>query len=253
MDYNLAFYLIKGVMVSLIISAMIPLSIALILREYYVRRYPEKYLDNESHSFGLGCLFLVFGGFFGLHRFYYNRNTTGFVYLLTLGCLGIGWIYDLANIHNMHQENCRKISPKERSHSVAFLCYLFGNSLGIHRFYLGHWFSAIGLILLNGVTAYALDNWNKIDKALWGPQLVPNWWARAAVVISILIWMRELVVLSSNINRFNEKLIKSPELHPSHDLDTPRRKGAVTPFKPTPSDRTVRLPPNPRPTPPERI
>lgn len=37
-------------------------------------------------------------GLFGFHRFYLNSPCTGFLFLLTGGCWGIGWLFDLCLI-----------------------------------------------------------------------------------------------------------------------------------------------------------
>jgi hypothetical protein len=46
---------------------------------------------SRGVALGLG----VFGGFFGLHRFYVGKTKTAIAMLVTLGGVGIWWLYDL--------------------------------------------------------------------------------------------------------------------------------------------------------------
>lgn len=52
---------------------------------------PATSTRNKWIAFAL-CLFL---GYIGAHRFYAGKIGTGILWLLTLGCFGIGWIVDL--------------------------------------------------------------------------------------------------------------------------------------------------------------
>ena len=53
----------------------------------------QRYLEGEK-NYTLGWVLLTFTGFLGFHRFYLGKIGTGLIYLLTLGLLGIGIIYD---------------------------------------------------------------------------------------------------------------------------------------------------------------
>ena len=53
-------------------------------------------IQNKSKKNGLfAFLICIFFGTLGLHRFYVGKIGTGFFYLLTMGCLGIGWLVDM--------------------------------------------------------------------------------------------------------------------------------------------------------------
>ncbi len=61
---------------------------------------PPRLVDpNPSPYNRLAALLLcVLVGFFGLHRFYVGKVGTGVIWLLTLGFLGVGQVYDLVLI-----------------------------------------------------------------------------------------------------------------------------------------------------------
>ena len=42
----------------------------------------------------MAWILLTFLGLFGVHRMYLGKWVTGILYLLTLGLLGIGYLYD---------------------------------------------------------------------------------------------------------------------------------------------------------------
>lgn len=49
-----------------------------------------------SDKSGLACLlFLLLLGPWGIHRFYVGKIGTGFLFLITLGGLGLWWLIDL--------------------------------------------------------------------------------------------------------------------------------------------------------------
>jgi hypothetical protein len=57
----------------------------------------REYSAGIAFLLWLTCLF----GLCGLHRFYLGKPVTGFLYLITLGFLGIGQIIDLARLDSM--------------------------------------------------------------------------------------------------------------------------------------------------------
>jgi TM2 domain-containing membrane protein YozV len=63
------------------------------------RRYVAGRFDYSA-----GWLLLTFLGVFGAHRFYLGKWGTGLLYLLTLGLLGIGLIYDFWTLNSQVSE-----------------------------------------------------------------------------------------------------------------------------------------------------
>ncbi|GGX96500.1 hypothetical protein GCM10007160_25140 [Litchfieldella qijiaojingensis] len=51
-------------------------------------------------DYSLAWLLLTFLGVFGIHRFYMGKWGTGLVYLLTLGLLGLGVLYDFWTLND---------------------------------------------------------------------------------------------------------------------------------------------------------
>ena len=55
--------------------------------------------QNKSEKNGLfAFLICVFFGTLEFHRFYVGKIGTGVLYLLTAGCLGIGWLVDMIRL-----------------------------------------------------------------------------------------------------------------------------------------------------------
>ena len=62
-----------------------------------------KFKDGPT-DYTLAWVFLTFGGFFGIHRFYIGKYLTGILYLFTGALLGLGWLYDLWNLNEQVDE-----------------------------------------------------------------------------------------------------------------------------------------------------
>ena len=55
-------------------------------------------LPDTNRSVSLAYLFWFLWGLLGVHKFYLGRPVMGFVYLLTAGIFGLGWLLDLFTI-----------------------------------------------------------------------------------------------------------------------------------------------------------
>lgn len=53
---------------------------------------------KSKHNWLTVLLLAIFGGLFGVHRFAVGKVGTGFLWLVTAGMFGCGWIYDIVMI-----------------------------------------------------------------------------------------------------------------------------------------------------------
>jgi TM2 domain-containing membrane protein YozV len=115
---------------------------------------------EDTHSKLIGYALWVFG-FTGAHRFYYGRPITGTIWFFTLGLLGIGWLIDLFLIPSMDRQADLRFEAGRINYSVAWLLLTFVGLLGIHRMYLGKWFTGILYLLTAGLfgLGYLYDYW----------------------------------------------------------------------------------------------
>jgi len=124
-------------------------------------RYPE----GDTHRKTIGYILWIFG-FLGAHRFYYGKPVTGTIYFFTLGLLLIGWIVDLFLIPSMDRQADLRFRTGRYDYSVAWVLLTFLGIFGIHRFYLGKWFTGILYLLTGGLflIGYIYDYWTLNDQ-----------------------------------------------------------------------------------------
>jgi TM2 domain-containing membrane protein YozV len=115
---------------------------------------------NDTHLKTVGYILWVFG-FTGSHRFYYGKPITGTIWFFTLGLLGIGWLVDLFFIPAMDREADLKFSTGHIDYSLAWGLLTFLGLFGIHRMYLGKWFSGVIYLLTAALFGfgYLYDMW----------------------------------------------------------------------------------------------
>ena len=104
----------------------------------------------DTHSKAVGYVLWIFG-FMGAHRFYYGRPISGTLYFFTLGLFFIGWIIDLFLIPGMDEDADRRYRSGEVSYTVGWVLLTFLGVFGIHRFYMGKWFTGLLYLLTGGL------------------------------------------------------------------------------------------------------
>jgi len=69
-----------------------------------LERQAERRFVEGPVDYSVAWLLLAFLGPFGVHRFYMGKWGTGLLFLLTLGWLGIGYLYDLITLNSQVSE-----------------------------------------------------------------------------------------------------------------------------------------------------
>ena len=122
-------------------------------------------IEGDTHRKSIGYILWIFG-FLGAHRFYYGKPVTGTIYFFTLGLLFIGWIVDLFLIPSMDRQADLRFRAGRYDYNVAWVLLTFLGIFGIHRFYMGKWFTGILYLLTGGLflVGYIYDYWTLNDQ-----------------------------------------------------------------------------------------
>lgn len=107
-------------------------------------------MNNDTHSKVIGYILWIFG-FMGAHRFYYGRPVSGTIYFFTLGLFFIGWLVDLLLIPGMDKAADLRFKSGTIDYNIAWVLLTFLGLFGVHRFYLGKWFSGLLYLLTGGL------------------------------------------------------------------------------------------------------
>ena len=106
--------------------------------------------QENTHSILMGYLLWIFG-FMGAHRFYYGKQITGVIWFFTLGLFFVCWIIDLFLIPSMEREAESRFIPGPVDYNIAWILLTFLGWLGIHRLYMGKFFTGIIYMLTGGL------------------------------------------------------------------------------------------------------
>ncbi len=124
-------------------------------------------MDNpkDTHLKSIGYILWIFG-FTGSHRFYYGRPITGTIWFFTLGLLFIGWIVDFFLIPSMDRQADLRFRAGRLDYTTGWVLLTFLGLLGIHRFYMGKWFTGILYLVSGGIfgLGYLYDLWTLNDQ-----------------------------------------------------------------------------------------
>ncbi len=116
--------------------------------------------NNDTHRKLIGYIVWIFG-FIGAHRFYYGKPLSGTLYFFTLGLLGIGWIVDFFLIPAMDNQADFRYQAGDTDYSLAFIFLTFLGIFGVHRMYMGKWFTGFVYLLTGGILGLGIlyDFW----------------------------------------------------------------------------------------------
>lgn len=110
-------------------------------------------LPNDTHSKTVGYLLWIVG-FTGSHRFYYGKPITGTIWFFTLGLLGIGWLIDVFLIPSMDRQADLRFRAGRVNYSVAWILQTFLGVFGVHRMYMGKWFTGVLYLFTLGLLGF---------------------------------------------------------------------------------------------------
>ena len=117
-------------------------------------------MASDTHSLAIGYVLWLFG-FLGAHRFYFGKPITGTLWLFTLGLLGVGWVVDFFLMPSLERSAESRFASGPHGYTVAWLLLTFLGIFGIHRFYLGKWFTGLLYLVSAGLLGlgYLYDFW----------------------------------------------------------------------------------------------
>jgi TM2 domain-containing membrane protein YozV len=117
-------------------------------------------MSRDTHSLAIGYLLWIFG-FTGAHRFYYGKPVTGTLWFFTLGLLGVGWLMDLFLMPRLERSAEARFAGGPFDYTLAWILLTFFGVFGLHRFYLGKWFTGILYLVTAGLAGfgYLFDYW----------------------------------------------------------------------------------------------
>ena len=121
--------------------------------------------NQDTHRKSIGYILWIFG-FTGSHRFYYGKPLIGTIYFFTFGLLGIGWLIDFFLIPSLDRQADLRFTAGPVDYSIAWLLLTFLGIFGIHRMYMGKWFTGILYLLTGGLLGfgYLYDFWTLNDQ-----------------------------------------------------------------------------------------
>jgi TM2 domain-containing membrane protein YozV len=132
-----------------------------------IRPMGEIFMEHsyDTHLKSIGYILWIFG-FTGSHRFYYGKPTSGTIWFFTLGLFFIGWIIDFFLIPSMDRQADFRYRSGKLNYTVAWILLTFLGLFGIHRFYMGKWFTGIVYLFSGGIfgVGYLYDLWTLNDQ-----------------------------------------------------------------------------------------
>jgi TM2 domain-containing membrane protein YozV len=122
-------------------------------------------MTNNTHSKTVGYILWLFG-FTGSHRFYFGKPISGTVYFFTFGLFLVGWIVDLFLIPSMERAADLRFRQGPVDYTVAWVLLTFLGILGVHRMYMGKWFTGLVYLFTGGIflVGYVYDYWTLNDQ-----------------------------------------------------------------------------------------